>query len=113
MTLVEALIRPQKLEEVKAALREIGVQGLTITEVRGSGNERGYTHQYRGAEYRVNFVQKIKVEVVVRENEARVVALAIVSAARTGEVGDGKIFLIPVPDAVRIRTGDEGRNAIE
>jgi nitrogen regulatory protein PII len=113
MMLVEALIRPQKLEEVRAALTEIGVKGVTVTEVRGAGNRRGFARRYRGAEYTVNLVQKLKIEVVVRENEARVVARAIADAARTGEIGDGKIFLIPVPDALRIRTGDEGRAAIE
>jgi len=110
---VEALIRPQKVQEVKKALADIGVKGLTLTEVRGSGKQRGFTQHYRGAEYTVNLIQKIKIEVVVVENEARVVANAIMEAARTGEIGDGKIFLIPVGEAVRIRTGEEGRDAIE
>jgi len=111
--LVEALIRPQKLEAVRKALADIGVKGLTITEVRGSGRQRGFTQQYRGVEYTVSLIQKIKIEAVVLENEARVVARAIAEAARTGEIGDGKIFLIPVGDAVRIRTGEEGRDAVE
>src|SRR5579862_4111728 len=113
MIKVEAMIRPEKLDEVKAALTEIGVRGLTVTEVRGLGRQRGYTHQYRGAEYTVDLLSKTKVEVVVRDVEARVVAQAIARAARTGEVGDGKIFLIPVPDAIRIRTNEEGEAAVD
>ena len=113
LMLVEALIRPQKLEQVKAALGEIGARGLTISEVRGAGNQKGFTQHYRGAEYTVNLIQKIKIEVVVPENEARFVAKTIADAARTGEIGDGKIFLIPVPEAIRIRTGEEGRDALE
>jgi nitrogen regulatory protein PII len=113
MMLVEALIRPQKLHEVKEALTLIGVKGVTITEVRGAGRQKGFTQRFRGTEYRVSLIQKIKVEVVVLEREARVVAYAIADAARTGEIGDGKIFLIPVGEAIRIRTGDEGRDAIE
>ncbi|HZO90229.1 MAG TPA: P-II family nitrogen regulator [Chthonomonadaceae bacterium] len=113
MMLVEALIRPQKLEEVKAALAEIGVKGMTITEVRGSGKQKGFTQHYRGAEYTVNLIQKIKIEIVVAEQEARFVAETIANAARTGEIGDGKIFLVPVAEAIRIRTGEEGSDAIE
>lgn len=112
MILVEALIRPQKLDDVKTALNEIGVKGMTITEVRGSGKQKGFTQHYRGAEYTVNLIQKIKLEVVVPDNEAHVVADAIVKAAQTGEIGDGKIFLIPVSDAIRIRTGEEGDVAL-
>jgi nitrogen regulatory protein P-II 1 len=112
MIKVEALIRPQKLDEVKAALSDIGVKGLTVTEVRGAGKQKGFTQHYRGAEYTVNLIQKIKIEVVVADNEAKVVANAIVTAARTGEIGDGKIFLIPVAEAIRIRTGEEGDVAI-
>jgi nitrogen regulatory protein P-II 1 len=111
--LVEALVRPQKIESVRKALVEIGVKGITITEVRGSGRQRGLTHNFRGAEYTVSLLQKAKFEVVVPANEARVVAMAIADAARTGEVGDGKIFLIPVGDSVRIRTGEVGRAALE
>lgn len=112
MIKVEALIRPQKLDDVKAALNEIGVQGMTVTEVRGSGKQKGFTQHYRGAEYTVNLIQKIKLEVVVPDNEAKVVADAIVKAAQTGEIGDGKIFLIPVGEAIRIRTGEEGDIAV-
>ena len=113
MMMVEAIIRPQKVQDVKEALTLIGVKGVTITSVRGSGRQRGYTRHFRGVEYRVNLIEKIKVEVVVLENEARVVAKAIADAARTGEIGDGKIFLIPVGDAYRIRTGEDGRDALE
>jgi len=105
---VEALIRPQKLDDVKTALSDKGYNGLTVTEVRGSGKQKGFTQHYRGAEYTVNLLQKVKVEVVVTDDQAKDVALAIAAAARTGEIGDGKIFLIPVADAIRIRTGEEG-----
>ncbi len=112
MTKVEALIRPQKLDEVKAALAEIGVKGMTVSEVRGSGKQKGFTQHYRGAEYTVNLIQKVKLEIVVPDAEARVVAQTIASSARTGDIGDGKIFLIPVGDAIRIRTSEEGEVAI-
>ncbi len=112
MILVEALIRPQKLDDVKTALNDIGVSGMTVTEVRGSGKQKGFTQHYRGAEYTVNLIQKIKLEVVVTDDEAHGVAVAIVKAAQTGEIGDGKIFLIPVAEAIRIRTGEEGDVAV-
>jgi nitrogen regulatory protein P-II 1 len=112
MTKVEALIRPQKLDDVKAALSEIGVKGMTVTEVRGSGKQKGFTQHYRGAEYTVNLIQKVKLEIVVADYEAKHVATTIAEAARTGEIGDGKIFLIPVGEAIRIRTGEEGDVAI-
>jgi nitrogen regulatory protein P-II 1 len=112
MIKVEALIRPQKLEDVKAALSEIGIKGMTVTEVRGSGKQKGFTQHYRGAEYTVNLLQKVKVEIVVADSEAHAIATAIAEAARTGEIGDGKIFLIPVAEAIRIRTGEEGDIAI-
>ncbi|HEV2471600.1 MAG TPA: P-II family nitrogen regulator [Chthonomonadales bacterium] len=112
MIKVEALIRPQKLEDVKAALTELGIKGMTVTEVRGSGRQKGFTQHYRGAEYTVNLLQKTKVEIVVPDTEANGVAEAIAGAARTGEVGDGKIFLIPIAEAIRIRTGEEGEVAI-
>lgn len=113
MIKVEALIRPQKLEEVKTALSEIGIKGMTVTEVRGSGKQKGFTQHYRGAEYTVNLLQKLKIEIVVTDNEAHVVANAIATAARTGEIGDGKIFLIPVAEVIRIRTGEEGEVALQ
>ena len=112
MTKVEALIRPQKLDDVKAALSEIGVKGMTVSEVRGSGKQKGFTQHYRGAEYTVNLIQKVKLEIVVTDNEAKVVAEAIQKAAQTGEIGDGKIFLIPVAEAIRIRTHEEGDLAL-
>jgi nitrogen regulatory protein P-II 1 len=112
MTKVEALIRPQKLDEVKAALSEIGIKGMTVLEVRGSGKQKGFTQHYRGAEYTVNLIQKIKLEIVAPDDEARMVADTIARAARTGEIGDGKIFLIPVGEAIRIRTSEEGEVAI-
>lgn len=112
MILVEALIRPQKLEEVKTALADIGVKGMTVTDVRGAGKQKGFTQHYRGAEYTVNLLQKLKIEIVVPDKEAHVVANAIAEAARTGEIGDGKIFLLPVSEVIRIRTGDEGETAL-
>jgi|SRR5579871_2903472 len=113
LMLVEAVIRPQKVLEVKEALKRIGVKGMTFTEVRGSGRQRGFTQHHRGVEYVVNLIPKVKVEIVVLEREARVVAQAILESARTGEIGDGKIFLIPMGEAIRIRTGEENRDAIE
>ncbi len=112
MVKVEALIRPQRVDEVKAALDEIGVSGMTVTEVRGTGKQKGYTQHYRGAEYTVNFLQKVKIETVVAEGDVEKVVAAIVSAARTGEIGDGKIFLSPVIDAVRIRTDERAESAL-
>ena len=112
MIKVEALIRPQKLDDVKAALADIGVKGMTVTEVRGVGKQKGFTQHYRGADYTVNLIQKIKIEIVVPDNEARVVADAIIKAAQTGEIGDGKIFLSPVSEAIRIRTAEEGEIAV-
>src|SRR5690349_12468984 len=112
MTKVEALIRPQKLDDVKTALNDIGIKGMTVTEVRGSGKQKGFTQHYRRAENTVNLIQKVKLEIIVAEDEARMVAECIVKSAATGEIGDGKIFLIPVGDAIRIRTGEEGDVAI-
>lgn len=112
MIKVEALIRPQRLDEVKAALAEIGIKGMTVSEVRGAGKQKGFTQHYRGAEYTVNLIQKVKLEIVVPDEDAKKVAEAIIGAARTGEIGDGKIFLVPVAEAIRIRTGDEGEAAL-
>lgn len=112
MIKVEAIIRPQKLDDVKAALSELGIAGITVTEVHGSGRQKGYTQTYRGAEYTINLLQKVKVEVVVPDAVAEQVLEVIQDAARTGEIGDGKIFLIPVADAVRIRTGERGDPAV-
>jgi nitrogen regulatory protein PII len=112
MVKVEAVVRPEKLDDVKSALDEIGVTGLTVQEVRGSGKQRGYVHRYRGAEYTVNLIDKVKIELVVDDAQAEEIADTIVKAARTGEVGDGKVFLMPVSDAIRVRTGETGERAI-
>lgn len=112
MVKIEAVIRPDKLDDVKGALDEIGVTGVTVTEVRGAGQQRGYVHHYRGAEYRVNLLDKVKLETIVPDAMVDGAVEAIVAAGRTGEVGDGKIFLIPVADAVRVRTGERGETAI-
>src|SRR5947209_3886289 len=106
MVMVVAIIRPDFLDEVKAALDDIGVPGISVAEIRGSGRQRGYSHTYRRAEYHVNLIEKMRVEVVVPDQDAEEVAAAIREAALTGEVGDGKIFLLPVADAIRIRTGE-------
>lgn len=113
MIKIEAIVRPQKLDEVKAALNEIGVAGITVTEVHGSGRQKGYTQTYRGAEYTINLLQKVKIEVVVPDALAEQVVDVMQEAARTGEIGDGKIFLIPVADAIRIRTGERGDAAVK
>lgn len=112
MVKIEALIRPQKLDDVMTAINELGLRGLTVSDTRGAGRQRGYTQHYRGAEYAVNLVQKIKVELVVLDSEAQDVAKAISKAAYTGEIGDGKIFVTPVERAIRIRTGDSGEIAL-
>jgi nitrogen regulatory protein P-II 1 len=112
MIKVEALIRPQKLDEVKAALSDIGIKGMTVSEARGAGKQKGFTQHYRGAEYTINLIQKVKLEIVVPDEQARQIAETIARAAQTGEIGDGKIFLTPVIDAIRIRTGEEGDTAI-
>jgi nitrogen regulatory protein P-II 1 len=105
---IEAIIKPFRLDEVKDALFDIGVEGMTVVEVRGFGRQRGHTELYRGAEYVVDFLPKIKVEVVVAEERAEAVVQAIMAAARTDRIGDGKIFVSPVDAAVRIRTGERG-----
>lgn len=112
MIKIEAVLRPEKLDDVKSALDEIGISGITVMEVRGAGQQRGYVHRYRGAEYRVNLLEKVKIEVIVTDSQAEAAVEAIVTAGRTGEVGDGKIFLIPIGDAVRVRTGERGESAI-
>ncbi|MDQ4149406.1 MAG: P-II family nitrogen regulator [Actinomycetota bacterium] len=112
MKLVTAIVKPFKLEEVKEALRLAGVQGMTVTEVRGFGRQRGHTEVYRGAEYQVDFVPKVKIEVVCDEEQVTPVVDAIMSAARTGKIGDGKIFVTNADQVYRIRTGEMGRDAI-
>jgi nitrogen regulatory protein P-II 1 len=112
MRKVEAIIRHHKLEDVKKALTEHGVTGMTITEVRGFGRQKGHTEMYRGTEYTVDFLPKIKLEVVVTQAKLQTVLDVIVRAAQTGQVGDGKIFVSDLTDVVRIRTGESGDNAI-
>jgi nitrogen regulatory protein P-II 1 len=109
---VEAIIKPFKLDEVKEALNGIGIQGITVSEVKGFGRQKGHTELYRGAEYVVDFLPKIKVEVVVPDDLIDKVLEAIQGAANTGRIGDGKIFVLPVVDAVRIRTGERGDDAV-
>jgi nitrogen regulatory protein PII len=112
MKKIEAIIKPFKLDEVREALSEIGVTGLTVTEVKGFGRQKGHTELYRGAEYVVDFLPKIKIDVVVTAGLADKVIEAIVSAARTGKIGDGKIFVYGVEQVIRIRTGESGETAI-
>jgi nitrogen regulatory protein PII len=112
MKKIEAIIKPFKLDDVKAALTEIGVQGMTVTEVKGFGRQKGHKEVYRGAEYVVEFVPKVKVEIVVADALAQRAVEAIVRAAKTGSIGDGKIFVMPIGDAVRIRTGETGEGAL-
>lgn len=112
MKKVEAFIRPSKLDDVKAALTAVHIVGMSVTEARGFGRQRGHTEIYRGAEYKVDFMPKIKLDVVVREEDLEQVIEAIMGAARTGQIGDGKIFVLPVEQAVRIRTGDTGEEAL-
>lgn len=112
MKKVEAIIRPFKLDEVKESLAELGVHGMTVTEVKGFGRTGGKKEVYRGSAYVVDFVPKVKVEVVVPDTLVRQVVDAVVSAARTGRIGDGKIFVVPMDEAVRIRTGETGEGAL-
>ena len=112
MKKVEAIIKPFKLDEVREALSEIGVSGLTVTEVKGFGRQKGHTELYRGAEYVVDFLPKVKVEVIVADNLVERAIEAIIKAARTGKIGDGKIFVTSVEQVVRIRTGESGEAAI-
>lgn len=112
MKLVTAIVKPHRVEEVKEALQELGVQGLTLSEVRGYGRQRGHTEVYRGAEYEVEFVPKARLEVLVEDDQADDVVAAVVKHARTGQVGDGKVFVTPVERIVRIRTGEEDGDAL-
>ncbi len=112
MKRIEAIVRHFKLESVKEALTELGIHGMTVTEVRGFGRQKGHKETYRGAEYIVDFMPKVKVEVVVEDSMERPVVEAIVSSARTGQVGDGKIFISAVETVVRIRTGEENESAL-
>tara|TARA_Y100001933_G_scaffold180991_1_gene179471 strand:+ start:569 stop:928 length:360 start_codon:yes stop_codon:yes gene_type:complete len=112
MKKIEAIIKPFKLDEVKEALQEAGIQGLSVIEVKGFGRQKGHTELYRGAEYVVDFLPKIKIEVVVDDDQVEGVVEAIIDAARTDKIGDGKIFVSPVEQAIRIRTGETGPDAL-
>jgi nitrogen regulatory protein PII len=112
MKKIEAIIKPFKLEEVKDALSEVGVDGMTVSEVKGFGRQKGHTEIYRGSEYTVDFLPKIKVEIVLPDNRAEAAVEAIVKAAKTGKIGDGKIFVTAVAEAIRIRTEEKGENAV-
>jgi nitrogen regulatory protein P-II 2 len=112
MKLVTAIIKPFKLDEVRSALTDIGIEGMTVTEVKGYGRQKGHTEIYRGTEYAVNFVPKIKLEVVVKADGLQKVVDAIAAAAKTGQIGDGKVFISPVEHSLRIRTGETDADAI-
>ncbi len=112
MKKVEAIIKPFKLDEVKESLNEIGIQGITVCEVKGFGRQKGHTELYRGAEYVVDFIPKIKMEIIVGDELAPKVVEVIAEAAKTGRIGDGKIFVTPVEEIIRIRTGETGEDAV-
>ena len=112
MKKIEAIIKPFKLDEVKEALHEVGIQGITVLEAKGFGRQKGHTELYRGAEYVVDFLPKVKIEVVVEDNMAESVVEAVKTAAQTGRIGDGKIFITELLDVIRIRTGESGEGAI-
>lgn len=112
MKKIEAIIKPFKLEDVKEALTEIGVEGMTVSEVKGFGRQKGHTEIYRGSEYTVDFLPKVKLELVVAEDRVNRAVDAIVQSARTGKIGDGKVFVLPIEEAIRIRTEERGETAI-
>lgn len=112
MKKIEAIVKPFKLQDVKDALHEVGVQGMTVTEVKGFGRQKGHTEIYRGSEYTVDFMPKVKLEIVLPDSQIDGAVEAIVKAAKTGKIGDGKVFVLPVQDAIRIRTGDRGEEAV-
>ncbi|MBR83750.1 MAG: transcriptional regulator [Magnetovibrio sp.] len=112
MKKIEAIIKPFKLDEVKEALHEVGLQGITVLEAKGFGRQKGHTELYRGAEYVVDFLPKVKLEIVVEDEMLDRAVEAIQNAAHTGRIGDGKIFIVPIEDAIRVRTGERGREAI-
>ncbi len=112
MKKIEAIIKPFKLDEVKEALHEVGLQGITVVEAKGFGRQKGHTELYRGAEYVVDFLPKVKIEIVLEDNLVERAVETIVQAARTGRIGDGKIFVTNVEDAIRIRTGESGADAL-
>ncbi len=112
MKKIEVIIKPVKLDDVKSALERIGIHGMTITEVRGFGRQKGHIEVYRGKEYEVRLLPKIKIELIVKSEEVEEVVKTIIEAARTGQVGDGKIFVYPVEEVIRIRTGEKGKDAV-
>ena len=112
MNKIEAIIKPFKLDEVKEALHEVGVKGMSVTEVKGFGRQKGHTETYRGAEYVVDFLPKLKIEIVVEKSETEQIIEKILAAAGTGKIGDGKIFVLPVEEVIRIRTGERGAEAV-
>ena len=112
MKLIKAIIKPFKLDDVRQALSEVGVQGITVSEVKGFGRQKGHTELYRGAEYVVDFLPKVKIETAVKDSDVEKVTEAICKAANTGKIGDGKIFVIPVEQTIRIRTGETGEEAL-
>jgi nitrogen regulatory protein P-II 1 len=112
MKKIEAIIKPFKLSEVRDALNELGIQGMTVTEVKGFGRQKGHTEIYRGSEYTVDFLPKIKIETVLPDGQVKAAIDAIIKAAKTGKIGDGKVFVLPVEEAIRIRTDERGENAV-
>ena len=112
MKLITAIIKPAKLDEVKQGLQAVGVAGMTVSEVSGFGRQKGHTEVYRGAEYKVDLIPKVKVELIAEDNEVKTIVEAITKAARTGKIGDGKIFITPVEQVIRIRTGETNESAV-
>lgn len=112
MKKIEAIVRPFKLDDVREALSEIGVRGMTLTEVKGYGRQKGHTELYRGSEYKIDFLPKIKIEIIAKDSMVENIVETLIKAARTGQVGDGKIFVLPVDDVIRVRTEESGEDAI-
>jgi nitrogen regulatory protein P-II 1 len=112
MKKIEAIVKPFKLDDVKSALGELGVEGMTVSEVKGFGRQKGHTEIYRGSEYTVDFLPKVKIELVLPDDQVSLAVNAIIKAAQTGKIGDGKVFISDVEDAIRIRTGERGQNAV-
>ena len=112
MKKIEAVIKPFKLEEVKDALAEVGIEGMTVTEVKGFGRQKGHTEIYRGSEYTVDFLPKVKIEIAIDDDAVAKVVDTIIESAKTGKIGDGKVFVLPIEEAVRIRTGEKGNEAL-
>ncbi len=112
MKFITAIIKPFKIEDVKAALAEVGVEGMTVTEVKGFGRQKGHTEIYRGSEYTVDFLPKVKIEIALADEMAGKAIDAIITAAKTGKIGDGKIFVVPLEEVIRIRTGERGESAM-